>query len=66
MGRKISPEQEEREKKEIAKNREKRPFIGHAVRDDPNIDKEDSRPIEKKKKPDVSINWTGLKEWLDS
>jgi len=37
---------------------EKRKFIGHAVRTDPNIDKEDMKPIEKRKKPRISINWT--------
>lgn len=36
---------------------EKRSFIGHAVREDPNIDKEDTRPIEKRKKPRVSVRW---------
>lgn len=37
---------------------ERKLFIGHAVRVDPNIDKEDTRPVEKRKNPNLSINWT--------
>jgi len=33
-------------------------FIGHVVREDPHGDKEDTRPIHKrKKKPNIRVNW---------
>ena len=41
---------------------EKRKFIGHVVREDPNIDKEDTRPVEKRKKPRLSLKWKSLRK----
>jgi hypothetical protein len=43
------------------KDAEKKKFIGHAVRTDPNIDKEDTRPVEKRKKPRFSFRWKSLR-----
>ena len=31
-------------------------------REDPHGDKEDTRPVEVRKKPDFSMNWSALKE----
>ena len=67
MTRKISKEQEKREQEEIRKGRKKVKFIGHVVRADPNIDKEDTRPIEKKrKKPDFSMDWEKMQEAMNN
>jgi hypothetical protein len=41
---------------------EKRNFIGHAVRADPNIDKEPTKPVERRKKPRFSFRWESLRE----
>jgi len=38
----------------------------HIYREDPNGDKEDTRPIEKKRGPRFSIDWEKLKGWLES
>ena len=36
----------------------------HVWRDDPHGDKEDTRPVEIRKKPDFSMKWTKLKELI--
>ena len=46
--------------------RKKKLFIGHIVRKDPHGDKEDTRPVEKrKKKPDFSMEWKRLKRVIE-
>ena len=40
----------------------RRKFIGHVVRDDPHGDTEDTRPIEKRKKPKLRITWEALEK----
>lgn len=44
------------------KPRKKIPFIGHVVRDDPHGNKEDTRPVERRKKPNIRILWSKVQE----
>ena len=45
--------------------RKKTEFIGHIVRKDSNIDREDTRPIEKKKRPNFSSDWEIVKKVIN-
>lgn len=44
------------------KPQKKIPFIGHVVRDDPHGDKEDTRPVERRKKPNFRVEWKKVQE----
>jgi len=46
----------------MPKKREKKNL--HVYREDPYEDREDTRPLEKRKKPKFSIDWHKLKELL--
>jgi len=37
----------------------------HVYREDPHGDKEDIRPVEKKKRPNIEVDWEKLKRWLE-
>lgn len=37
----------------------------HIYREDPNEEKEDMRPVEKRKSPRFSIEWEKLKRWIE-
>jgi len=37
----------------------------HVYKEDPHGDKEDTRPVELKKKPLISIDWEKLKRWIE-
>jgi len=37
----------------------------HVYKEDPYGDKEDTRPVELKKKPCISIDWEKLKRWIE-
>jgi len=37
----------------------------HVYREDPNEGKEDTRPVERRKKPNIEIDWGKLKRWIE-
>jgi len=43
----------------------RRKFIGHVVRADPHGDKEDTRPVERRKKPNLRISWNTLEKVIN-
>ena len=47
----------------MSKKKEKKKL--HVCREDPFGDREDTRPIEKRKKPKFSLKWSKLKELLE-
>jgi hypothetical protein len=38
----------------------------HVYREDPHGDKEDIRPVEKRKKPRFEIDWEKLRGWIEN
>lgn len=43
---------------------EKEKKTSHVCKEDPHGDKEDTRPVELRKKPSISVEWKKLKEML--